>query len=393
MFVICTHAVQGGAWKRLVEALRHLASEYECHLITYSNPDLHELREFEGLTVHEIKVPHNERSTFRFARSTYAVLCDIEFPDDKTVWCGSFSGNSGLALSFYKLMTNRSFSIFSFRRGANLKRLKMRLGRDGSSVVHQFIGSAFHKFLTHVQLNFSDLLITQTGVGLRELQDDYPDSIPSRVAVLPNNVNTKWIERQRRNAEHSTFQFEDERFLVCFVGRIELKKKGVDTLLESIALLRDEPIAFDLVGSGPDLKEVKRFVNEHSLDDSVRLHGWMANPLSVMKQADLVVVPSRSDPLPNVVLEAFAMDKPVIGSNVDGIPIMLNHPSLLFEPGDGKQLASLIRQVQSDENYYEKIKRICCHRASHYHFDWGERFEEIFADGQYHTNAIGHGGN
>lgn len=64
-----------------------------------------------------------------------------------------------------------------------------------------------------------------------------------------------------------------------------------------------------------------------------------------MTNADAVLVPSRRDPLPTVVLEALSLGKLVLASNVDGIPEMICEPKFLFQPDDGSSLANCIFSI------------------------------------------------
>ncbi|MCS3632486.1 glycosyltransferase involved in cell wall biosynthesis [Salinibacter ruber] len=338
------------------------------------------IKKMSNASVHEVKIKNGYRSSLWFAWSVYSILRRIEFSDDEKVWVGSWSGNSGLAISFFKYTSTQRISAFSLRRGAQLKKLKMRLHRSNTIKIVKIIWVFIHKIITSTQLKSCDLLVTQTKGGLKEIREDYPNSIPERVAVLPNNINARWITEKRKAAEGMGAHAEGKEFRVSFVGRFEIEKKGVDTLLEAANLLRNNPIIFDLVGEGPDVEEARSYVRDHGLEGSVRFHGWMKNPLRVMKETDLVAVPSRTDPLPNVVLEAFAMDKPVIGSNVDGIAVMLGDSSLLFEPGNAERMASLIRHASMDQDFYERMKKKCQERASRYEFDWGKELEAIFIE-------------
>jgi len=71
------------------------------------------------------------------------------------------------------------------------------------------------------------------------------------------------------------------------------------------------------------------------------------------KTIDLLVVPSRHECLPTVIMEAMAMGTLVVGSDVDGIPEMLNDSELLFPDNSFKELASLIKKIQDwDSDYY-----------------------------------------
>jgi len=378
-FVFCTQAVEGGAWNRLMEALEYLCSRgHICHLIAYSNPDLDALRDFDNLRVHEISVDAASRSTLRFTWASYFVLKQIDFSDRERVWCGGFAGNAGLAVGLLKRFSDRSFRMFSFRRGAELERLLMIMERENRSPALIWIKKLIHINITRFILYHSDLLITQTQHGLDTISIQYDGYVPQETAVIPNNINARWITRRIEELENIPSRESDEIFRVCFVGRLSLAVKGLDTLIESAKAIKDLSIEYDVVGSGADEEQVRSLIRKHDLEDNFHLHGWMENPLRVMTQSDLVVVPSRSDPLPNVVLEALALGKPVVGSNVDGIPLMLKYPDLLFKPGDADSLARIIRKAVEEENHIHKLRDLSKKRAERFQFDWGKRFEQIF---------------
>jgi len=378
-FVFCTQAVEGGAWNRLMEALEYLCGRgHICHLIAYSNPDLDALRELDNLRVHEISVDAASRSTLRFTWASYFILKQIDFSDRERVWCGGFAGNAGLAVGLLKCFSSRSFRMFSLRRGAELERLLMTMERGKRGSVFRWVKKLVHISITRFILHHSDLLITQTRHGLETISEQYGDYVPQITAIIPNNINARWITRRVEELENHSSGGRDGRLRVCFVGRLSLAVKGLDTLIESANEVKDLPVYFDVVGSGADEEQVRSLIRRHDLEDSFHLHGWMKNPLQVMDRSDLVVVPSRSDPLPNVVLEALALGKPVVGSNVDGIPVMLEYPDLLFEPGDADALARIIRKAVEEENHIHKLRNLSGKRAEQFRFDWGRRFEQIF---------------
>ncbi len=379
-FIFCTQAVEGGSWNRLIEALEHLTEHgHRCHLIAFSNPDMPRLRQLRGAEVHEIKADPNEQTTLRYTLGAYRALRKIQLPPPpEVVWAGSFAGNSGIALTLYKLTANRRFYMFSLRRGAQLRKLRIEFQRRGSSIWWRSVKTLIHKALTTVMMRSSELLITQTQKGLDQLGDEYSWSIPEFTEVIPNNLNTRWIRRKVEEVKRNTEKDAGECFQVCFVGRLQVREKGIDTFLEAAADLGEIDVSFSLVGDGPDKDKVQKLIEKFDLGNRVELYGWMENPLHVVAESDLMVVPSRADPLPNVVLEGLATETPVIGSDVDGIPVMLGHESLLFRPGDSDRLAELIRKASTSSGMFEKLKRLCEERASQFRFNWGQKFENIF---------------
>lgn len=119
--------------------------------------------------------------------------------------------------------------------------------------------------------------------------------------------------------------------IVC-VGRMT-REKGQDLLITAASLLRNhsggrtesgvkrlEKFVVWLVGDGPLRGELEEQTGRLGLSDHVRFVGQVTSPASLVTRCDVLVCPSRYEGLPNVVLEAMALEVPVIASDVGGIP-------------------------------------------------------------------------
>ena len=103
--------------------------------------------------------------------------------------------------------------------------------------------------------------------------------------------------------------------LVCAVGRFS-PSKGFDTLIRAIA--RTDDLWLWLVGDGEDRAELEALIAELGLKDRVRLPGWASNTGDYMAAADVVCVPSRKEPLGNVLLEGWGSGRPVVMTRSEG---------------------------------------------------------------------------
>jgi glycosyltransferase involved in cell wall biosynthesis len=103
------------------------------------------------------------------------------------------------------------------------------------------------------------------------------------------------------------------------VGRLD-RQKGVDLLLDSLAYFRQSKRPFvTIVGTGSEREALERKARQLNLMDRVRFVGWQPNPKDWIAAADALVLPSRWEGMPNVVLEAMAAGKPVIATDVEGV--------------------------------------------------------------------------
>ena len=134
---------------------------------------------------------------------------------------------------------------------------------------------------------------------------------------------------------------------VLFIGEMR-RLKGVDVLIEALALLKEggRAVSALLVGDGPDRAEFAGLVQAKGLAQAVAMPGAMP-AAAAFPLGRVVVVPSRAESFPYVVLEAQAAGRPVIASRVGGIPEMLPE-EMMVPPGDAPALAAKIAQTLND---------------------------------------------
>jgi glycosyltransferase involved in cell wall biosynthesis len=105
------------------------------------------------------------------------------------------------------------------------------------------------------------------------------------------------------------------------IGRFSFEKGHAD-LLDALAIAaqRGHRPSLVLVGDGPERPRLEEKIRALGLSDSVHLTGYIAQPERVLDEADLMVLPSHTEGLPNVVLESLLMDVPVLATRVGGTP-------------------------------------------------------------------------
>jgi glycosyltransferase involved in cell wall biosynthesis len=127
------------------------------------------------------------------------------------------------------------------------------------------------------------------------------------------------------------------------IGRLS-REKGVDVFLRACRLLADggHPFTAWLIGDGPERTYLERLAQQLNLQARIRFIGHVATSAALYAELDLVVLPSRSEGLPNVLLEALAADRQVVATAVGAVPRVLSIPGsgYLVPPEDPPALAS-----------------------------------------------------
>jgi len=132
------------------------------------------------------------------------------------------------------------------------------------------------------------------------------------------------------------------RPVIGVVGRLS-SEKGVDIFLDAARLLMQRGVDFStvIVGDGPDRQALEQTSAAFGLQDRVQFVGAVKAVDPVYRRIDLLVIPSRSEGLPNVLLEALAADLPCVATDVGAVPEVLSVPNagVLVSPGSAEQIA------------------------------------------------------
>jgi len=173
------------------------------------------------------------------------------------------------------------------------------------------------------------------------------------VTVIPNAVDTlRFTQEERmakRSASRQSFSYDEGDFVLLLIGN-DWKKKGLDTLLKAIGLLKNLPLRLLVVGSdAPGLYH--QLVDQFALHDRVRFEKPSMDVLFFYAAADLYVGPSLEDSFGLPILEAMACGLPVIASANAGASELIRDGEtgfILRDPQDHSELASLIHRIQGD---------------------------------------------
>lgn len=168
-----------------------------------------------------------------------------------------------------------------------------------------------------------------------------------RIHVIPNGWNGR-VPGTDREAARRALGLPSNQFVIGWVGRL-IPVKGADVFIEALGKLTDLPWSASILGDGAERHNLERMSARLRLGRRVTFHGQVDDAPGLFPAFDVLVLSSRSEGTPMVLLEAIAAGVPVVATAVGGIPDVIG-PSegLLVAPGQPHALAEAIRTIQAD---------------------------------------------
>jgi glycosyltransferase involved in cell wall biosynthesis len=167
-----------------------------------------------------------------------------------------------------------------------------------------------------------------------------------QVKVMPNLYDLVEIEAK---SEAMVPPLNQTRFNILTVGRID-QGKAHPVLLAALTRLATAQVNWHwhILGSGPNEGALKQEVASRGLSERVTFHGVVTNPFPFYRHCQLFVLPSRSEGLPNVLIEALACGQPVISTDCPSGPAEIladGHYGTLVPVDDDAAMAAAITDV------------------------------------------------
>ena len=181
---------------------------------------------------------------------------------------------------------------------------------------------------------------------------------PARCVLVKNGVDSSVFHPRSRSEVRDELGVGQDARLITFVGTL-MKEKGVFDLLEAFeSLAKEDPkLSLALIGQGPARSDLEAIATRHA--GRVRVLGQL--PLENVAQwiaaADVFTLPSWAEGTPNVVLEALASGRPVVATDVGGIPDVVTNPTLgrLVAPRDPRALSQALERTLAEDHDEQAI--------------------------------------
>ena len=163
--------------------------------------------------------------------------------------------------------------------------------------------------------------------GSQQTKDILLETYPN--IQLPENkviLNAIPIEELKQKAAEFKPDFETQHPVFVTVGRLH-SRKGHHKLMDAHAqLLKDGfPHKIFVIGDGEEKDNLENQAKKLGVEDTFKLLGSLLNPYPYVKNADFFIMPSESEGWPLIIADTLILQKPIISTNVGGIPEMIEH--------------------------------------------------------------------
>jgi glycosyltransferase involved in cell wall biosynthesis len=215
-----------------------------------------------------------------------------------------------------------------------------------ATTLHGFVGGDW-KLRLYEQLQRRSLRRFDAVVAVSErMRDELELRVDARrLHVIPNAFAGGAAVLSRTDARR-TLGIPVEQFRLGWVGRLS-NEKGPDVMIRALAATRDAHLS--IIGDGVDRQRVEQLASELGVSERVTFHGVRQDASALLAAFDGVVLSSRSEGTPIVLLEAIAAGTPVIATSVGGIPgVVQAEHALTVPPENPAALAAAIDALRAD---------------------------------------------
>ena len=239
--------------------------------------------------------------------------------------------------------------VIAFSRGWTYENRKVRF--------YESLDRFFIRFAHHLVAVSEGHRIELLGLGIK----------PDRISVIHNAVNSSKVNNRAETSLRSILGVNPKSRVVISAGRLSPEKNFSGLIDAAVFVRKEDPTTvFAIFGEGVLRKELAARVEASGLKDGFFLPGFRRDFTALLHEADLFVLPSLTEGLPNVILEAYAAEKAVVATDVGGNPEVVRdgETGFLVPAGDVSALAekivSLIKNqellIRMGKAGYQKVK-------------------------------------
>ncbi|WP_294184182.1 glycosyltransferase [uncultured Clostridium sp.] len=153
---------------------------------------------------------------------------------------------------------------------------------------------------------------------------------------------------------HELYIKKSKKFIIGTCGRL-VEQKGYKYLIEAASKINIDDLEFWIIGDGELKNSLNKMVDNFKISDKVKFLGFRTDIELLLNEMDIFILPSLWEQFPISILEAMSLGKPIIATNVNGVPEELGNSGILVNPGNVSELVVAIEQLISDNTMRNKF--------------------------------------
>jgi len=253
---------------------------------------------------------------------------------------------------------------------------------DKIAGVHYPFGSyRLYEIISNMHAKINKIIIgnpdyvTFVSKAVKDIYSDHGFFKHSKKVVIKNIFEIDESESKQEKTEKKTFD-------ILYAGGLN-RIKGGHTLIKSFRRIKNSSIRLHIFGGGMDEKYFKDLAKG---DKRIIFYGQVHNEefQKFYKMADVSVMPSEYfETFGRIIIESFRVGVPVIGSNIGGIPeiIQEGHTGFLFGPGSVEELKNILEDVINNKEKLKEMGKNCINSAKKYSVENNiYKFEEVYKE-------------
>ena len=216
---------------------------------------------------------------------------------------------------------------------------------------YQASGAVIGKYTDRPYFEKFNLIPTISDKCKNSLDQTFPD-MKEKFVVIPNITSTQLI-KMRANQFYPE-EYNEAQNVICSVGRLN-EQKGFDLAIQAAASLKKSGVSFGwyIIGEGEERKKLQELIANNQLEDCFFLLGIRDNPYPYLKNADVVVQPSRYEGKSMVLDEAKILAKPIVATNYTTVRDQLSDEEGLVVDMTPEGIAEGIQKMLTDSKMRE----------------------------------------
>ena len=181
--------------------------------------------------------------------------------------------------------------------------------------------------------------------------------VPKRkIRVTPTGINLT-LKKPDKNIR-KIFKIDSDESIILFVG-LHNKRKGLDTIIKTANMLKNEDVRFICVGDGPERLNSIDQTSKLGLEEKIIFVGNRLDVHNFYSQAEIFFLPSRGEGLAGVLMEAMVYQVPIVSSNIAGTRDLIKHMDngILCEEDNYKCYARHIKMLLHNDELKAKFRK------------------------------------